>query len=210
MPARTGRVSRSMARASRNSPFSRPTPSSIRRSTGPPARQTCFYSAACTSDGVRDGVRSPAFISREVLWLNPAASCSSPKVRISTPSTVRRCDRSRRLPSFAAVAGAADVFAGSSIRGDLQAPLAVARVAEQPPASTTPVSLLDGTSSSSSPPPTSTDYSIRERAAVSPPSRRGSYRKNPATPARSLAATGIAPVADCRAASEGVQSPGDA
>jgi hypothetical protein len=32
--------------------------------------------------------------------------CSSPKVRISTPSTVRRSDRPRRLPCFAAKGGA--------------------------------------------------------------------------------------------------------
>ena len=52
-------VSSSESQPSPSSPFSRPAPSSIRRSTGPPARQICFYSAACTSSGVRDDVRSP-------------------------------------------------------------------------------------------------------------------------------------------------------
>ena len=42
---------------------------------------------------------------------------SSPKVRMSARSAVRL----RRRPSFAAVAGAAEVLAGSPIRGDLQA-----------------------------------------------------------------------------------------
>ena len=59
--------------------------------------------------------------------MNTARStCSSPKVRISTPSTVRRCDRPHRLPSFAAVAGFGGVLAGDPIRGDLQAHLALA------------------------------------------------------------------------------------
>ena len=60
----------------------------------------------------------------------------SPKVRICSHSTVRRCDRPWRLPSFAAVAGAADVLAGSPIRGDLQAHLTVTRAAKQSPAAT--------------------------------------------------------------------------
>jgi hypothetical protein len=37
------------------------------------------------SSGVRDDVRSPASISREVLWLNPAAPCSSPHARSAHP-----------------------------------------------------------------------------------------------------------------------------
>ena len=78
-------VSSSESQPSPSSPFSRPAPSSIRRSTGPPARQICFYSAACTSSGVRDDVRSPAFISREVLWLNPAAPRSSPDAQPAPP-----------------------------------------------------------------------------------------------------------------------------
>ena len=64
------------------------------------------------------------------------ATCLSPKVRISTRSTVRRCDRPRRLPSFAAIAGVAGVLAAGLIRDDLQARLAAARVGEQPPSST--------------------------------------------------------------------------
>lgn len=67
--------------------------------------------------------------------------CSSPKVRISTPSTDRHRDRPHRLPSFAAIAAVTDVLALGLIRGDVQAHLAVARVAEQPPSST-PTSLL--------------------------------------------------------------------
>ncbi len=74
-----------------------------------------------------------------------AASRISPKVRISTPSTVRRCDRPHRLPSFAAVAAVTDVLALGLIRGHVQAHLAVARVAEQP-SSSTPTSLLVRTS----------------------------------------------------------------
>ena len=56
------------------------------------------------------------------------------------PSTVRRCDRLRRLPSFAAIAEVAGVLAAGLIRDDLQAHLALARVGEQPPSST-PTSL---------------------------------------------------------------------
>ena len=78
---RQGRADTAPSAEPSKSPFSRPAPSAIRRSTGPPARQTCFCSAACTSSGVRDDVRSPGFISREVLWLNPAAPCSSPPAR---------------------------------------------------------------------------------------------------------------------------------
>ena len=55
-------------------------------------------------------------------------------------STVRRCDRLRRLPSFAAIAGVARVLAAGLIRDNLQAHLALARVGEQPPSST-PTSL---------------------------------------------------------------------
>jgi hypothetical protein len=68
-------------------------------------------------------------------------SRKSPKVRVSTPSTVRRCDRPHRLPSFAAIARVAGVLAADSIRDDLQAHLALARVGEQPPSSTRPTSL---------------------------------------------------------------------
>ena len=67
-------------------------------------------------------------------------TCSLPKVSISTPSTVRRCDRPRRLPSFAAVSGVAGVLAAGLIRDNLQAHLAPGRVGEQPPSST-PTSL---------------------------------------------------------------------
>ena len=56
------------------------------------------------------------------------------------PSTVRRRDWPRRLPSFAAVAGVAGVLAAGLIRDNLQAHLAPARVGEQPPSST-PTSL---------------------------------------------------------------------
>ena len=59
-----------------------------------------------------------------------------PKVRISTPSMVRRCDRRRRLSSFAAIAGVAGVLAAGLIRDNLQAHLALARVGEQSPSST--------------------------------------------------------------------------
>jgi hypothetical protein len=52
------------------------------------------------------------------------------------PSTVRRCDRQRRLPSFGAIAGIAGVLAAGLIRDNLQAHLAPARVGEQPPSST--------------------------------------------------------------------------
>jgi hypothetical protein len=45
---------------------------------------------------------------------------------------------------FPVLMGTTEVLARDSIRGDLQARLAVARVTEQPPAST-PTSLLDGT-----------------------------------------------------------------
>jgi hypothetical protein len=72
--------------------FSRPAPSSIRRSTGPSARQTWPYSAACTSSGLRDDVRSPAFISREVLWLTPRrpARRQSQGIAPSAPLFVER------------------------------------------------------------------------------------------------------------------------
>ena len=78
------------------------------------------------------------------------ATCSSPKVRISTPSTVRRRDRPRRLPSFAAIAGVAGVLAAGLIRDNLQAHLALARVGEQPPSST-PTSLPVRTTRGSAP-----------------------------------------------------------
>jgi hypothetical protein len=64
----------------------------------------------------------------------------SPKVRISTPSTVRRCDRPCRLPSFVALSGVAVVLAAGLISRELQAHLALARPGEQPPSST-PTSL---------------------------------------------------------------------
>ena len=55
-------------------------------------------------------------------------------------STVRRCDRLRRLPSLAAIAGVTGVLAAGVIRDDLQAHLALARVGEQS-SSSTPISL---------------------------------------------------------------------
>jgi hypothetical protein len=61
----------------------------------------------------------------------------TPKVRISMPSTVPRCDRQRRRPSFGAIAGIAGVLAAGLIRDNLQAHLAPARVGEQPTSSTT-------------------------------------------------------------------------
>jgi len=61
-------------------------------------------------------------------------------MRISMPSTVRRCDRPRRLPSFAAIAGVTGVLTAGLIRDNLQAHLAPAPVGEQPPSST-PASL---------------------------------------------------------------------
>ena len=82
----------------------------------------------------------PARARRQVSARVRSTTCSSPKVRISTPSTVRRCDRPHRLPSFAAIAGVAGVLAAGLIRDDLQAHLALARVGEQPPSST-PTSL---------------------------------------------------------------------
>src|SRR5581483_8795649 len=72
-------------------------------------------------------------------------------MRISTRWTVPCCDRPRRLPSFAAVAGAAELLAGGPIRGDLQAHRALARAAEQAPAST-PAALPEGTIAEVSPP----------------------------------------------------------
>ena len=66
---------------------------------------------------------------------NCPGSRSSPKVRICTPSTVRRRDRLRRLPSFAAIAGVAGVLTAGLIRDNLQAHLALARMGEQPPSS---------------------------------------------------------------------------
>jgi hypothetical protein len=71
---------------------------------------------------------------------NCPGSRSSPKVRICTPSTVRRRDRLRRLPSFAAIARVAGVLAAGLIRDNLQTHLVLARVGEQPPSST-PTSL---------------------------------------------------------------------
>ncbi len=67
--------------------------------------------------------------------------CASPDLDAPGPSP------RRRRPSFSAVAGAPEVLAGSPIHGDLQAHLAVARVAEQPPASTA-ASLMLGTKGS--------------------------------------------------------------
>ena len=71
-------------------------------------------------------IRGPALIPREVCWPRTHAPSLSPKVRICSHSTVRRCDRPWRLPSFAAVARVVEVLAGGPIRGDLQAHLAVA------------------------------------------------------------------------------------
>ena len=71
-------------------------------------------------------------------------------MRISTTTTVRRCDRPRRLPSFAANAAVTDVLAAGLIRGDLQAHLALARVGEQP-SSSTPISLPVRTTRGSAP-----------------------------------------------------------
>jgi hypothetical protein len=72
-------------------------------------------------------------IAKEVTRPPARHTSCSPKVRISTPSTVRRCDRPSRLPSFAAIAGVAGVLAAGQIRGDLQAHLALPRAGEEPP-----------------------------------------------------------------------------
>ena len=48
---------------------------------------------------------------RQVSYTDPSELRFSPEVRISMPSTVRRCDRLRRLSSFAAIAGVTDVLA---------------------------------------------------------------------------------------------------
>jgi hypothetical protein len=69
-----------------------------------------------------------------------ARSDHETRSRQSSPLTY---DHPRSL-AFAAVAGVAEVLADGQIRGDLQAHLAVARMAEQAPAST-PASLLEGT-----------------------------------------------------------------
>jgi hypothetical protein len=78
---------------------------------------------------------------------------SSPQSRISRWSTVECLGGIGPQSRFAAVAGPAGVLAGGPIRGVLQAHLAVARVAKQPPAST-PASLLDRTSTSTDVPAT--------------------------------------------------------
>ncbi len=83
----------------------------------------------CTSKRPRRHISGPAPPGRS----QPRVS---PKVRISTPSTVPRCDQPRRRPSFAAVAGVAGALAAGLTRGDPQARVALARVAEQPPPST--------------------------------------------------------------------------
>jgi hypothetical protein len=67
-------------------------------------------------------------------------------------------------PRFAAITGATDVLAGSRIRGDLRARLAVARVAEQPPAST-PRSLMLGTIWSSA-------WAVSDEMTASPAKRK--------------------------------------
>ena len=77
----------------------------------------------------------------------PTELWSSPISGISASSGVAPSRGFARRACFAAVAGAADVLAGSPIRGDLQAHLAVALVAEQPLASTL-ASRLDGTRTS--------------------------------------------------------------
>lgn len=66
----------------------------------------------------------------------------------------------RRRPSFPAVAGAPEVLAGNPIRGDLQPDLAVARVAEQPPASP-PASLMLGTTRDSYEPAMGPAHGVR-------------------------------------------------
>ena len=65
------------------------------------------------------------------------------------------------MPRFA---GVADLLTVGLICGDLQAHLAVARVAEQPPSST-PTSLLAGTTCEH-PTPTRADCSIRDGAVT--------------------------------------------
>ena len=88
---------------------------------------------------------------RQVSTRASRASRFSPNVRISTPSTVRRRDRPHRLPSFSTVAAVTDVLALGLIRGEVQAHLAVAPVAEQP-LSSTPTSLPVWTNTRSDPP----------------------------------------------------------
>src|SRR5262249_33251901 len=80
------------------------------------------------------------------------SSCSSPISRLAASSACSIAGTERAEPCSAAVAGLASVLAGSLIRGDLQAHLAVARVAEQSPPSTATL-LLVRTDSRQSPDP---------------------------------------------------------
>jgi hypothetical protein len=93
---------------------------------------------------------------------SPSATCLSPLAQlVASPATL--ASWATWPPTrFAAIAGVAKVLARRPIRGDLQAHLALARVAEQPPASTP-----DGTSRER-PKRTSADCYIRDGAPPRP------------------------------------------
>jgi hypothetical protein len=88
--------------------------------------------------------RRPAARSLRVSRCRRRRPCLSPVARPAAPSVVGPPRPIGSEPWFAAVAGVADLLAGGPIRRALQAHLAVARVAEQPPAST-PTSLPERT-----------------------------------------------------------------
>ena len=61
------------------------------------------------------------------------ATCCSPNSGIAVSSTLRPCGGIGARACFAEAAGVAEVLAGCPIRGDLQAHVAVRRVAERSP-----------------------------------------------------------------------------
>jgi hypothetical protein len=121
----------------------------------------------------------------------------SPKVRISTALTVRRCHRPRLLPSFAAIAGVAGVLAAGLIRDNLQAHLALARVDEQPPSSIPTSRRVGGEAPVpasrpvvSSPPPSEPDVRVPPHPALHEHTEWVCFMPAPVGRARSTAARG--------------------
>ena len=94
------------------------------------------------------------------------STCSSPLAQVVVSPASPALYATGPGSSFAALAGVAGVLAAGLLREDLQAHLPLARVGEQPPAST-PASLLVQTGGNA-PLVASTDCSIRDGAAISP------------------------------------------